>query len=379
MNGLDFDSIRPFRDDEIKEPKKLVVSNPKFDAVLDFLFPGEQEKYRELYANSKSVKEIQTKFMYAAMETIAKKTSDGLTYSGFDKYPDTGHIIISNHRDILLDPGLLCYILMKEGYETVGITFGNNLILSPFFENIAKLNKMITVIRDGTPREMLFNSLRLSKYISIEVIKEHNSIWVAQRPGRTKDGNDKTEISILKMLSYYRKDDFYKALKDLDIIPLSITYEWEPCDIMKTREVYLSRNKKYVKGKTEDLQSTIGGIINYKGRIHYSLCNPLNDFIDDIKAEKRNNNKYLSLLAKQIDNQIYRNYKLWPTNYLAYDILENKSKYTGIYDNVLKEKFEERFKKVLELLPDANENELKNIFLNIYANPVKNQLSVINE
>ncbi len=374
MNDLDFDSIRPFRDDEIGPAIQKVVSNPKFDAVLDYLFPGEQEKYRQIYANSKSVKEIQTKFMYAVMETIAKRTSDGLTYSGFEKYPDTGHIIISNHRDILLDPGLLCYLLMKQGYETVEITFGNNLILSPFFENVAKLNKMITVFRDGTPRELLFNSIRLSKYISKEVIEKHNSIWVAQRPGRTKDGNDKTEISILKMLSYYEKNDYYKALKQLDIFPLSITYEWEPCDIMKTREMYLSKKSKYVKGKTEDLQSTIGGIINYKGHIHYALGERLNNYIDEIP--KQQNNDYLSAIARQLDKQIYKNYKLWPTNYLAYDILENSTRYQGVYDNELKEKFKTRFDKIKEVLPDGNMDELWDIFLKIYANPVYNQLSV---
>jgi hypothetical protein len=376
MNEFDFDSIRPFNDDEIAPAIKKVVSNPKFDAVLDFLFPGEQEKYRSYYANSKSVKEIQTKFMYAAMETIAQRTSKGITHSGFEKYPDTGHIIISNHRDILLDPGFLCYILMKEGFQTVSITFGNNLILSPFFENIAKLNKMITVIRDGSPRELLFNSIRLSKYISQEVIEKRNSIWVAQRPGRTKNGDDKTEISILKMLSYYEKHNYYKALKQLDIYPMAITYEWEPCDIMKVREVYLSRKSTYIKGKTEDLQSTIGGIINPKGRIHYALCNPLNDFIETIDAKKQNND-YLAAIARQIDTQIYRNYKLWPTNYLAYDMLEGSSKYAGVYDNELKEKFEARFVRIKEVLPDGDMDELKDLFLKIYANPVYNQLSVI--
>ncbi len=375
MNELDFDSIRPFRDDEIVPAIEKVVADPKFNYVLDFLFPGEQDKYREIYINAKSIKELQTKFMYAAMETIAKRTSGGLSWSGFEKYPDTGHIIISNHRDILLDPGLLCYILMSEGYETVGITFGNNLILSSFFENVAKLNKMITVIRDGSPRELLTNSFRLSNYISKEVIEKRNSIWVAQRPGRTKDGNDKTEISILKMLSYYNKDDFYVALKQLDIYPVSITYEWEPCDIMKTREVYLSRKSKYVKGKTEDLESTIGGITNYKGRIHYSLGEPLNNFIDEIE-DKRNSNNFLKSAAKELDKQIFKNYKLWPTNFMAYDILENSSKYQGVYDNELREKFDLRFEKVKQLLPDANHAELRDIFLKIYANPVYNQLSV---
>jgi hypothetical protein len=373
---MDFDSIRPFSDDEITLSINKVVSNPKFDAVLNFLFPGEQEKYRRLYAESKTVKEIQTRFMYAAMDTIAKRTSDGLTWSGFEKYPDTGHIVISNHRDILLDPGLLCYILMKQDYETVYITFGNNLILSPFFENVAKLNKMITVIRDGTPRELLFNSIRLSNYISQQVLKNKNSVWVAQRPGRTKNGDDKTEISILKMLSYYQKDNYYKALRQLDIIPLAITYEWEPCDIMKTREVYLSKKTTYVKQEKEDLQSTIGGIINEKGRIHYALCNPLNNFIDNIKYEKHSND-YLALIAKQIDTQIYRNYKLWPTNYFAYDVLENGTRFKGFYDNEVKEKFKVRFNKIKEVLPDGDMDELWDIFLRIYANPVYNQLSVV--
>lgn len=375
INEQDFDSIRPFRDDEIAPAIKQIVSNSKFQSVLDFLFPGEQDKYRKIFAESKTVKDVQQNFMYKIINRILEKSSDGLTISGFENYTDTGHIIISNHRDILLDSGILNVILMDVGVDTVEITFGNNLIISPFFELSAKINKMITVIRDGSSRELLFNSIRLSRYISNEVVNKKNSVWVAQRPGRTKNGFDKTEISILKMLSFYQKDNYYEAIRKLDIIPLSISYEWEPCDIMKIRETYLSKQTTYVKKEKEDLQSTLGGIIGSKGRIHFALGQPLNNFLDNIKSEKLNNN-YLSLVAQQIDKEIYKNYKLWPVNYLAYDLLEGSQTNRNKYDDVTLSLFKKRFSAIDEYLPDGDKDELWKMFLNLYANPVYNYLSV---
>jgi hypothetical protein len=373
----DFDSIRPFRDDEIAPALERIVANFKFQSVLDFLFPNEQEKYRNLFAQAKTVKEVQTSFMHAAIRSIISKSSDGLSTSGFDNYKDTGHIILSNHRDILLDSGILNIVLMEFGFETAEITFGNNLIISPFFENVAKVNKMITVIRDGSPRELLFNSIRLSNYISNEVVNKHNAVWVAQRPGRAKNGFDKTEVSILKMLSFYEKNNFYEALKKLDIVPLSISYEWEPCDVMKVRETYLSKQSTYVKDKTEDLQSTLGGITSHKGRIHFALGTPLNEYLDDIKSEKLNND-YLALVAGKIDEEVYKNYKLWPSNYLAFDLLEKGKQFSSNYNEETITKFNKRFIPIHDLLPDGNKNELWNLFLRIYANPVYNYLALQN-
>ena len=370
----DFDSIRPFRDDEIAPAIKYIVANEKFESVLTFLFPDKEEEYRSLFANAKTVKEVQSKFMHAAIRSILSKSSDGLSTSGFENYSDTGHIILSNHRDILLDSGILNIIMMEFGYNTAEITFGNNLIISPFFESVAKVNKMITVIRDGTPRELLFNSIRLSNYISNEVIQKNNAVWVAQRPGRSKNGIDKTEVSILKMLSFYEKNNFYEAIKKLDIIPLSISYEWEPCDLMKIRETWLSKQATYVKDKTEDLQSTLGGIVKNKGRIHFTLGTPLNNYLDSIKSEKLNND-YLALVAGQLDKEILKNYKLWPNNYLAYDLLENKKQFIEHYNDDNVAKFKEHFSHIKMLLPDGNMEELWDLFLHIYANPVYNSIS----
>jgi len=371
----EYDSIRPFRDDEIAPAIGRIVSSNKFQSVLEFLFTDEQEKYRNAFAQAKTVKDVQSNFMSPVIHKILDRSSNGLITSGFENFTDSGHIIISNHRDILLDSGILNIILMGAGFETAEITFGNNLIISPFFENAAKVNKMITVIRDGSPRELLFNSIRLSKYISNEIVNKNNSVWVAQRPGRTKDGFDKTEVSILKMLLFYQKDNFYKAIKQLDIIPLSISYEWEPCDIMKVRETYLSKQTTYVKDKKEDLKSTIGGIVSPKGRIHFALGSPLNKFLDTIETE-RFNNSYLSLVTQQIDKEIYKNYKLWPTNYLAYDLLEKNQEFAEHYNEDTLAKFNKRFSTIKDVLPDGNMNKLWNLFLHLYANPVYNFLSV---
>ncbi|RLD91462.1 MAG: acyltransferase [Bacteroidetes bacterium] len=375
MSEQDFDSIRPFRDDEIAPAIEQIVSNSKFQSVLDFLFPGEQDKYRKIFANSKTVKDVQQHFMHKVIHRILARSSDGLSTSGFENFTDTGHTILSNHRDILLDSGILNIILMDKNFETAEITFGNNLIISPFFEQAAKVNKMITVIRDGSPRELLFNSIRLSKYISNEIINGNSSVWVAQRPGRTKDGFDKTEISILKMLSFYQKDNYYEAIKKLDIIPVSISYEWEPCDIMKIRETYLSKQNTYIKKEKEDLQSTIGGITGHKGRIHFAMGIPLNNVLDSIKAKKLNN-AYLALVAQQIDKEIYKNYKLWPVNWLAYDLLEGNSIHSNQYNDSTLGLFKKRFSTIDQYLPNGNKDELWNLFLHLYANPVYNYLTV---
>ena len=374
MREQDFDSIRPFRDDEIAPAIEQIVANSKFQSVLDFLFPGEQDKYREIFATSKTVKDVQQNFMHKVIHRILSRSSDGLSTSGFENFRNTGHVILSNHRDILLDSGILNIILMDKGIETAEITFGNNLIISPFFEKAAKVNKMITVIRDGSPRELLFNSIRLSKYISNEIITGKNSVWVAQRPGRTKDGSDKTEISILKMLSFYQKDNYYEAIKKLDIVPVSISYEWEPCDVMKIRETYLSKQATYVKEEKEDLQSTLGGIIGSKGRIHFAMGTPLNKVLDNIKAKKLNND-YLALVARQIDKEIYKNYKLWPVNWLAYDLLEGNKEHDNEYNDITSEQFKKRFSTIDQYLPDGNKDELWNLFLHLYANPVYNYLA----
>ncbi|RLD31932.1 MAG: hypothetical protein DRJ02_03445 [Bacteroidetes bacterium] len=369
----DYDSIRPYRQDEIPEALKRILANPTFQNILDFLFPGEdQEALKEIIANTKSREEFHKNFMVQVISSIAEKTSDQLTFSGIDQLEkDKGYIFVANHRDIILDSSFLALGLVKHGLISCEITWGDNLMISPFIVDLGKVNGMITVFREGSPKEMLRNSQILSSYIRESVTERKQSVWIAQRKGRTKDGTDKTDPSILKMLSLSGQPPPPGSLKNLNITPVSISYEWEPCDIMKVRELYISQQTTYVKQKDEDLQSIIGGVAAYKGKIHLTVGNTVERDFDNLDTSVHNN-LILEQVAHLIDKQIYASYKLWPPNYLAYDLLENTNKFANKYDKATIRKFNEKLEELYKAV-DGPEEDLKHLFLKLYANPVYNK------
>ena len=373
MMASDYDSIRPYRQDEIPEALKRILANPTFQNILDFLFPGEdQEALKEIIANTKSREEFHKNFMVQVISSIAEKTSDQLTFSGIDQLEkDKGYIFVANHRDIILDSSFLALGLVKHGLISCEITWGDNLMISPFIVDLGKVNGMITVFREGSPKEMLRNSQILSSYIRESVTERKQSVWIAQRKGRTKDGTDKTDPSILKMLSLSGQPPPPGSLKNLNITPVSISYEWEPCDIMKVRELYISQQTTYVKQKDEDLQSIIGGVAAYKGKIHLTVGNTVERDFDNLDTSVHNN-LILEQVAHLIDKQIYASYKLWPPNYLAYDLLENTSKFANKYDKATIRKFNEKLEELYKAV-DGPEEDLKHLFLKLYANPVYNK------
>ena len=373
MMASDYDSIRPYRQDEIPEALKRILANPTFQNILDFLFPGEdQEALKEIIANTKSREEFHKNFMVQVISSIAEKTSDQLTFSGIDQLEkDKGYIFVANHRDIILDSSFLALGLVKHGLTSCEITWGDNLMISPFIVDLGKVNGMITVFREGSPKEMLRNSQILSSYIRESVTERKQSVWIAQRKGRTKDGTDKTDPSILKMLSLSGQPPPPGSLKNLNITPVSISYEWEPCDIMKVRELYISQQTTYVKQKDEDLQSIIGGVAAYKGKIHLTVGNTVERDFDNLDTSVHNN-LILEQVAHLIDKQIYASYKLWPPNYLAYDLLENTNKFANKYDKATIRKFNEKLEELYKAV-DGPEEDLKHLFLKLYANPVYNK------
>ncbi len=373
MMASDYDSIRPYRQDEIPEALKRILANPTFQNILDFLFPGEdQEALKEIIANTKSREEFHKNFMVQVISSIAEKTSDQLTFSGIDQLEkDKGYIFVANHRDIILDSSFLALGLVKHGLISCEITWGDNLMISPFIVDLGKVNGMITVFREGSPKEMLRNSQILSSYIRENVTERKQSVWIAQRKGRTKDGTDKTDPSILKMLSLSGQPPPPGSLKNLNITPVSISYEWEPCDIMKVRELYISQQTTYVKQKDEDLQSIIGGVAAYKGKIHLTVGNTVERDFDNLDTSVHNN-LILEQVAHLIDKQIYASYKLWPPNYLAYDLLENTNKFANKYDKATIRKFNEKLEELYKAV-DGPEEDLKHLFLKLYANPVYNK------
>ncbi|MBI4646526.1 MAG: acyltransferase [Bacteroidia bacterium] len=320
-----------------------------------------------------SVYEFQSQIMHKVIRSIINQSSDGLTYEGFENIDrSSAYLFITNHRDIVLDSGILQILLHENNFETSEITFGSNLMQNQFIVDIGKLNKMFKVSRGETGREFYINSKRLSSYIRYTITQKKQSVWIAQRNGRTKDGNDKTETGLLKMLNVSGTGDFINNFKELQLVPVTTSYEYEPCDILKTREVYLSAKGPYQKSPNEDLNSILTGVKEYKGRIHFVIGKPINNELN--RLEGTNENEKYKQLGLLIDKFIYSKYKLYPTNYIAYDLLYNCKKYMQHYTPTLKTEFENYAEKKLESLKElGNMHELRSIFLGIYANPVLNK------
>lgn len=371
--SFDFEEIRPYYDEEINPALRRITYEPLFLNALDFLFPERpnDEIIAEIHKVTSAI-EFQKVFMHPAIRSIVKQTSAGLTCSGFENIdPNQACLFIANHRDILLDSAILQILLVEHDFETSEISFGSNLMTSDFIIDAGKVNRMYKVARGGTIREMLINSKKLSAYMRHTVTEKNTSLWIAQRNGRTKDGYDKTEPGLLKMFNMSGPGDFIESFKELNIVPLTISYEYEPCDIHKVKELYSSLKASYQKSPGEDFISLITGITQFKGRIHLAIGKPVNEKIDEI-TEKTNNDKF-NQLTRIIDNQIYNDYKLWKTNYIAYDLLFTGDKYLEFYTPEEKESFIKYMSKQYENIK-ADKRTFENIFLKIYANPVVNKL-----
>lgn len=367
-----YNELSPCKDNEIHEILTRIVHDPKFFEVLDFLFPNEDKKQiSENLLNIHSTKEFQGGFMHPAIMSIIKKSSKGLTFSGAE-YLKSGetYLFIANHRDILLDSALLQVFLYNNNLETTQISFGNNLMSSTFVNDICRVNKMFTVIREGTRKEVYENSLKLSAYIRQSISAGNSSVWIAQRNGRTKDGNDKTQNGLLKMLNLSGKEDFVSNFRSLNIVPVSISYEIEPCDFLKVQELYTFLTEaRYVKREGEDQNSILTGIKQPKGHIHLSICPPVNPELQRLEG---NDVFKLRQLTGIIDQRIYNNYRLWTNNYIAADILNGTQEYTSFYTPSEKNKFENYLLMNITRLK-GDPQKLKQLLLKIYANPVFNK------
>lgn len=372
-----FDAIRPYNDSEIPSAMERLISDEKNMAdVADFLKFDTPKVLKGMLSKCKNVDYFQIEIMSKVAKALLKVTSAGITYGGLG-YFEGGkkHVILSNHRDIVLDPAILQVILHDNHISTTEIAVGDNLITSQFIEDIVRSNKMIKVTRSTSPREVYEASKLLSEYIREQVMLGKSSIWIAQRQGRTKDGLDITEQGLLKMLDMSGSGDFQSDTKALELLPLAVSYEYEPCAAFKTREIYVSRRKKYVKAEGEDLKSIITGIAQWKGRIHFEFTEPILPSEVDYCAGFSKNERFQEL-AKIIDKQIHKAYKLWPNNYIAADLLgaiEDNSYhalYASYYTPAEKQAFEKYMAEQLEGI-EGDSRELSEILLGIYANPVK--------
>ena len=340
-----FENTRPYNDTEVPDAVKRIVNNSSFSFIINYLFPNiDLKAFKEKFLTIKTVAQFQDMVMRDAIWSIVKKTSEGLTYDGFESLKDgRNRMFISNHRDILLDAALLQILLIQNGLDTSEITFGSNLMQGDLVIDIGKINKMFKIERGGNIRTFYKNSLEVSRYMRYAITQKKQSVWIAQRNGRTKNGDDKTEIGVLKMFSLSSDKPFIENLAELNITPISISYEFEPCAFQKASELLISKYQKYIKAPNEDLESIIHGITQPKGHINLVICKDisLEDFENSDKFEK--NDKLLHL-ASIIDKRIIGNYKLFANNYIAFDILNDTKKYSDFYTSGQKKFFEEYIK-----------------------------------
>ena len=371
MDDLDFDVIRPYNDEEIQAAIPRIIKDETFHLMMDYLFtPEKKEQVISDLSVVKNVTEFQKVFSLPVVLSVINKTTDGISHSGFENIDDnSSYVYMANHRDIVLDSSLLGAVHLEVGLKTHQATWGSNLLVSDLIVDLGKSNQMITVFREGSRKELLLNSQRLSRYIRKSITELKKSVWIAHRKGRAKDGFDKTDVSILKMLTLSGDQDIKGRLTQLNITPVTISYEWEPCDAMKVREVYLSQDQSYVKADDEDFNSIIGGLTGQKGRIHLAMGKPISDEIIKIDNQSINNNQFVAKVAELVDKQIYANYKLWPSNYLAYDLLNNSSDFSAHYNDNTKSTLENRYKNTA-LMAQHNNKDIRELFLLLYANPV---------
>ena len=310
--------------------------------------------------------------MHPLVNSIVGKTSKGLTTSGFDTLvPGTPYLFVSNHRDIVLDSAILQVILLDFHHETSEITFGSNLMTNQFIIDLGKVNRMFKVNRGGNRMELFRNSQVLSSYIRYTITQKRTSAWIAQRNGRTKDGIDKTETGLLKMFNISGSCDFSESFSELNIIPLAISYEFEPCCAFKIRELTsLAKGIPYQKQPNEDFMSIITGITQPKGRIHLAACMPVNQQLQNT-LELQNTNDKINKLAEMIDSSIYKNYKLWPTNYIAFDMLNHSQQFKDFYSSDEMEGFKTYMDKELSIFT-GDITLQKELLLKMYASPVFN-------
>jgi len=372
IRNPEFDDIRPYYDDEVNEAVQRIVADPLFKSIAGHFFPDIPfEMIKEKISKIDSSIGFQIEVMHKVINTILLRTSKGLTFSGFDKLSnDNPCLFISNHRDILLDSAILQMVLHDNKLNTSEITFGSNLMSSQLSIDIGKINRMFTVFRSNSGREFIKNSTHLSKYIRHTITEKKVSVWIAQRNGRTKDGNDFTEQGLIKMLLMSGDNDIVKNFTQLNLRPMVISFEYEPCDVLKTNELYQSQLGPYVKKPGEDINSIVAGIIQPKGRIHIAICDSISDNLHDLESIT-NHNERIKKICSLIDHEIYKNQMLWKTNYIAYDLLNNSSKYEQHYSESEKKDFINYTHQQISKI-DGDKDIIKSVFLSMYANSVVN-------
>ena len=376
----EFDDIRPYTDEEIPSAMSRIAGSQMLPLLASYVCPEKPlDEVRQLLLSFKTIRDFQYGIMHRVNEQIIANSITEFSFGGTE-YLEKGkpYLLVSNHRDIMLDASLLQNLLVDLGLQTSQITFGANLMMNPLVVDIGKSNKMFRVERGATPKEFYRLSLHLSDYIR-HTIQEGHSVWIAQRNGRTKDGNDKTDQGIIKMFGMSGTADKISALDELNILPVSVSYEWEPCDVEKALELYQKQTYgEYHTKPGEDIRSIMQGILQPKGRVHFEICPPV-DQSELVAFHNHTQNEYHQQVARLIDRRICAHYRLWPNNYIAHDRLYGDTTYRQHYTDGQREAFDRRLATMLEAGRQTigtvlDEDRLVELFLGIYANPVNNKM-----
>ena len=388
MDRKEFDEIRPYERWEMKQAFEELINDLQFSLLLKGFVPWLPKAVRNgllhlAFIGVKTPLDFQLRFMKPVVWHFVRKYTDGLSFedSNINSHLNERYTFVSNHRDIVLDSAFLDVSLNKKGYPTtVEIGIGDNLLIYPWIKRLVRMNKAFTVRRGLTAHEMMRSSQLMSSYIHYAVTQKKENIWIAQREGRAKDSDDRTQESVLKMLA------MGGDLKELNIVPLTISYEFDPCDYLKAQEFQQKRdNPNFKKSKQDDLDNMKTGIFGYKGRVHYQCGTPINEWIDELRDLPKN--EFFKVVAQRMDQEIHRHYNLYPCNYIALDLLENAgvSSSTGSPGNTSfashytpsdVTRFEEYLSAQLAKIKIPNKDEvfLRERILTMYANPLRNFL-----
>lgn len=376
-----FEDIRPLNQDEVPVAIEELLASDEFRKAIHYIKPD--LNWDDLAAAMRACKtkeQFKSTLSYDAVMTVAKKTTFSLTVSGRSRLPEgrPACTFISNHRDIVLDASFLNVLLMDVGYGMTQVAIGDNLLIRPWIKTFVRLNNSFIVKRGVAVRQMLEVSQTLSNYVRYTLKESKESIWIAQREGRAKDSNDKTQPSVLKMLSMAGSKDVLSYLSELNIVPIAISYEFDPCDYLKAKEFQLKRdNPDYQKSQRDDLLNMETGILGNKGRVHFTIGNRINDELSKLNPSMEKNELF-SAVAGIIDREIYRHYRFYPCNYVAYDMLSGTRHFSGNYGLKDKKEFETYLQNQLDkiVIPDKDEDFLRRKILEMYTNPLRNYLSL---
>lgn len=374
-----FDTLRPYRDEEVRDAFLRVTKEPEFKTVMKYLFQDKADDMIEFFLTLNSVYDFQSKVIAPFLLDLSKKTMDSLTISGLDNLKgDKKYLIMSNHRDIVGDAAILNTLMITNGFDTAENAIGDNLCSRPWITEMMKLNKNFIVKRSGTKREIFEASKLLSSYIRENIVKKNNSIWIAQREGRAKDADDRTQESLLKMFSMSSGSDLKQGFLELNILPVSISYEYDACDYLKAKEFQQKRDdSNFKKSKEDDVLNMQVGLTGYKGRVHYEVMPDINGILQNEISDNDDRTAIVEKVAVVIDKCIHANYQIYPGNYVALDLLEGRD--VCCSENYTAEE-KERFVNYLNGqigkidLVNKDTDFLKTKILEMYANPLKNYI-----